>query len=176
MKKILMVIFIISNLLTGVVGAENNDKIIANLVDYKIIYKETEFSFNDAEGKVFPVLIDGTTYLPYDAISKLFGVKISINGSNVYIDSTPAVQVNVFNQSYVFEPTSIYVNRSDEIQVMFDDKKVGFVDSAGNTVYPMYCKGKLYLPIRGVADLLALPIKFSAETGTIYILQLLENI
>ncbi len=169
MKKILMIIFIISNLLTSVVCAENNDKIIANLVDYKIIYKETEFSFNDVDGKVFPVAIDGTTYLPYDAISKLYGVKISIDGSNVYIDSTPAVQVNVFNQSYIFESTSIYINHSNEIQVMFDGEKVKFVDSVGNTVYPIYCKGKLYLPIRGVANLLALPIKFSAETGTIYI-------
>lgn len=170
MKRLVSVMLILVTVCTMVIPVNASSNATAYLVDYSIFMNEQKYSFNDENGRVFPVLLNGSTYLPYDCIAKLFGIRIYVNDSSVVIDSTPFLRINVLNSKATLE-TEVLVNAipNEQTVIFHDGNEVNFMDANGMVVYPIYCNGKLYLPVRGISLLLNYSILFESDTNSIYI-------
>lgn len=170
MKKIISFLIITSVLLSSIlVTADETDT--AQVVDYKIVYNEELFNFKYQNGKrLFPILFNDSLFLTCHAIEGLFGISVYKNDSYINIDCTPALQVNIFNQQELLKsalPISVTLDKM--INVSFNNKIIEFKDVNNNTLYPLYYNGEIFLPIRGIAQYLNLPISFDKETDTVYI-------
>ena len=71
----------------GAVGAGNVEKIVANLDrDIRIVYNgETQIMTNEGGYRVYPIVYNGTTYLPVRALANLFGVPVDWDGENYQV-------------------------------------------------------------------------------------------
>lgn len=128
-------------------------------------------SFYDVNGRpVYPIIYQGTTYLPVRAVSELMGEPIEWENGNktIYIGRTlnnpNKTIVSVTQGVYVKngsvpagarpQPQMISVYLKPDVSVMYDFELQTFFDAQGLFVYPIIYQGSTYLPIRAVAGLM----------------------
>ncbi len=63
------------------------------------------------------------------------------------------------------ENISALLNR--EITITYKGEAQSFQDANGNTVYPITYNGTTYLPVRGVSNLVGLPVSWDQATNTV---------
>lgn len=146
------------------------------LLSPDIIVKFNGFvqSMEDVNGDpVYPVLYDGTTYLPVRAVSDMLGLQVDWDGATrtVLLDKpSDLVITNPDNGSTApadAKPTSITVQIDPGITVKYDGKVQTMGDVNGNPVYPMMYDGTTYLPIRAVSDMLKIGVDWDGATRTV---------
>ena len=131
--------------------------------------------FYDATGApVFPVVYQGTTYLPVRAISGLMGENIEWDGRSrtVFIGKTlstpvktempPSPWVKDGDVSPDFRPPiqSAEARLRPDITILYDFAVQRFSDVNGNEVYPINYNGSVYLPIRAISRLMGETIEW----------------
>jgi len=141
-------------------------------------------SFFDANGAhVFPLIHQGTTYLPVRAISALMGESIEWDGASrtVFIGRTltnPGASVptsgNYARPGYVpyfLRPAAQMVEalKLRDIVIMYNFETQNFVDVNGRTVYPINFQGSNYLPVRAIAGLMGETIEWDPDQRRIFI-------
>ena len=91
MKKRFILIFTILILVLGTVSFADNEQVTAILSkNISIVYNNEMREFYDVTGmKVYPILHEGTTYLPVRAVSSMFGMNVEWDGENnkIYLSS-----------------------------------------------------------------------------------------
>jgi len=143
-------------------------------------------SFFDANGAhVFPLIYQGTTYLPVRAISALMDESIEWDAASrtVFIGRTlsnPGASLptsgNYARPGYVpyfLRPPVEIVEalKLRDIIIMYNFETQNFVDVNGNTVYPINFQGSNYLPVRAIAGLMGETIDWDPELRRITISQ-----
>ena len=141
-------------------------------------------SFFDANGAhVFPLIYQGTTYLPVRAISALMGERIEWDAASrtVFIGRTltnpgapGGATGNYARPGYVpyfLRPAVEIVEalKLRDIIIMYNFEVQNFVDVNGNTVYPINFQGSNYLPVRAIAGLMGETIEWDPEQRRILI-------
>ena len=141
-------------------------------------------SFFDANGMhVFPLIYQGTTYLPVRAISALMDESIEWDAASrtVFIGRTltnPGASMpsagNYARPGYVpyfLRPAVEIVEalKLRDIIIMHNFEVQNFVDVNGNTVYPINFQGSNYLPVRAIAGLMGETIEWDPEQRRIFI-------
>jgi len=144
--------------------------------DITIQVGDREMSFYDANGKaVFPLIYQGTTYLPVRAVAALMNENIEWDGKSktVYIGRTLSnpsiVDVGVSRNAareggvpgFAKPPVQIvdaFIMR--EVLIMYDFEYQSFLDAVGRVVYPINYQGSNYLPIRAIARLMGESIEW----------------
>ncbi len=130
MKKLLCALICISMLLP-VLPAMAEEQI-------SIVIDGQKLEAKDVNGNVvYPIAIDGTTYLPVRAIGSAFGRKVEWDSASntVYIGEKGAPQTY-----------------SEDIKVVIDGTVIDPKDVNGRWVPPFVLDGTTYLPVRAVAE------------------------
>ena len=132
-------------------------------------------SFFDANGQaVFPIIYQGTTYLPVRAISALMGENIEWDSSarTVFIGRTlsnpggvPASRGNYIRVGTippVARPSVqiIEARVMHDIIIMYNFEAQSFLDATGREVFPINFQGSNYLPVRAIAQLMGETIEW----------------
>lgn len=153
--------------------------------DITIQFGDDEKSFFDANGvNVFPIIFQGTTYLPVRAISALMGENIEWDSASrtIFIGRTlsnptasPSGSVGnyarVGSVPYFLRPPVQVVDATvlRDIIIMYDFEIKSFTDVDGRTVYPINFQGSNFLPVRAIAGLMGEEIEWNAEQRRITI-------
>lgn len=120
--------------------------------------------------RVYPILFNGTTYLPVRAISESLGLKVDWEQSTrtVILEETDEeIVVNTANTT----GNRIYnhVKIEKGISVKLDGKVLDLRSSDGSKVYPMMLEGSTYLPVRALAETLNMKVNWNAKDFTVEI-------
>lgn len=141
------------------------------------------------EQRVYPIVYQGSTYLPVRAISALMdedvewdnysrtvfiGKTLSNPNKSKYKKDTEsrksleAVAWEEYEQPQVKGGlVKIYIR--PDINIMYDFEMKAFADEEGKTIYPVIYEGSTYLPIRAISELMNREIEWDNETKTIII-------
>jgi len=144
--------------------------------------------FKDANGHtVYPVIYNGTTYLPVRAVSALMGEPIEWDAASktVYIGRTLSNPIK--SPAQVPRDCAVRADESDiiaasmlqpgvvsgyskpDVTVMYDFEIQTFKDANRQTVYPLNYNGSIYLPLRAISRLMGEPIEWDAAAKKICI-------
>ena len=127
-------------------------------------------SFYDEKGQpVFPLVYNGTTYLPVRAIAALMGENIEWDGKSrtIFIGRTlsspgsdnapPSTDCARDGELPSGSKPSVQIVSAllmTDIIIMYDFEIKVFMDAIGRNVYPINYQGSNYLPIRAVSGLM----------------------
>jgi len=148
--------------------------------------------FKDVKGEaVYPVIYNGSTYLPVRAASSLMKEPIEWDSGSktVFIGKTisypnkkgapiptgAAITANEAEEDlYRLPPSLVTGYLKPDVLVMYDFTIQSFHDANGNSVYPIIYNGSVYLPVRAISYLMDEPIiwdgaakKISIGDGTV---------
>jgi len=160
--------------------AEPRERVSVHLnPDITIMIGDQVVSFFDANGNaVFPIVYQGTTYLPVRAVSAIMGENIEWDRASrtVFIGRTlsnpasSAPQASAGN--YVRAGTTAPVARPPvqivealvmrDVIIMYNFQMQSFLDVTGREVFPINYQGSNYLPIRAVSNLMGETIEWDA--------------
>ena len=144
--------------------------------------------FKDANGKmVYPIVYNGTAYLPIRAISAIMKEPIEWDGGSksIYIGKTLKYPVKsdarIATDSVQeasrgditflngIQPSLVTGYSKPDILVMYDFVVQTFKDVNGTTVYPINYNGSTYLPVRAASRLMNAPIVWDGTAKLISI-------
>ena len=142
--------------------------------EISIIFNDELKSFSDVNGKtVYPLLYEGTTYLPIRALSNLFENAVTWDAENNRVllgkgemDTSTVKTVSVFVTGEN-ETVSALLNK--EIQIEYKEKPQTFTNVNGVQVYPLSYEGTTYLPVRAISNMYGAEIDWDGATSRITI-------
>lgn len=194
MKRVIVVFLLcalfVSNFSVGVHGLAttvSSKKIIVYLKpDVSVELNSIKQTFSDLKGSiVYPIIYNGSTYLPVRAASGLmkepiewdeasktiFIGKTLSNPSKTPEVNTGAALVNnvVGGNNVSFKPEIVSAYLKPNVLVMYDFVLQTFEDANGDQVYPIIYNGTTYLPVRAISELMKEPIEWDGVTKTVYI-------
>ena len=142
--------------------------------------------FRDSNGDVvFPIIYDGSTYLPVRAVSELMkesiewdaasktifiGKTLSNPNKNQSTVSTSAILVqNDKTRNVVMKAKTVTAYLKHDVLVMYDFEIQNFVDADGNKTYPVVYNGTTYLPVHAISELMKEPVEWDGVTKIVTI-------
>lgn len=144
--------------------------------------------FKDANGQtVYPIIYNGTTYLPVRAVSAIMREPVEWDGGSksVYIGKTltypdkasapiPTDAAAPADESDLavlegLQPSLVAGYSKPDVLVMYDFEIQTFKDANGSRVYPLNYNGSTYLPVRAVSSLMDEPITWDGTAKRICI-------
>ncbi len=172
-------------------GKAAPSKVIAYVKpEFAVQLKDKLQIFQNVQGqRVYPIVYNGSTYLPVRAVSALMDEEVQWDNysKTVYIGKTlnnpnkSKAKKNTENEGaaqgfdkedYV-EPTwksaQITVNVRPDITIMYDFVMQDFANESGNRIYPIVYEGSTYLPVRSISQLMKEPIRWDNVTKTVII-------
>ncbi len=181
-----------SNLAYGTVsGKTASTSVLAYVKPEIVVQLNQEMQiFKDVRGqRVYPIIYNGSTYLPVRAISALMNEDIQWDNysKTVYIGKTfnnpnkskakmstenKGAAQGVDQEDYV-QPTwksaQVTVSVRSDITIMYDFEAQQFRDASENRIYPIVYEGSTYLPIRSISGMMKKQIQWDNVTKTITI-------
>ena len=182
MKKVLLFALIVVLGFSSISFASYNVNALLNK-EYTIIYDGEEKNFYNGNGeRVYPILFEGTNYLPLRAVSSLFNVAISWDGLNNTVrlgegeinKASAPINSNLTRESN--EEVVVLINQ--EVKVVYNGETQNFRMNVGDhskTIYPITFKGTTYLPMRNITELFGCTIEWDG-TNKIIRIKSLERI
>ncbi|MCD8181005.1 MAG: PepSY domain-containing protein [Firmicutes bacterium] len=158
---------------SGIAIAQPNETVKATLSpQFTIVVDSVERDFYNADGdEVFPIVYNGTTYLPLRAIGELMDKNVNWDQSTLTItlsgtrnDSTVTGEKNDNAEKEEISAEVRY-----DFTIVVDGAVQSFKDANGSAVYPILYEGSTYLPIRAIGTLMGKSVSWDADTQTVYI-------
>ncbi len=155
--------------------------------DVTVKYNAETLEFYDYLGKtVYPVIYNGSTYLPVRAVSSLMDKDIEWreNLSSIFIGKTffnpmgkyrmnPEKYHKVVSDSAIeiglLKPEQVGLAVRPNFKVLFNFEEQTFRDANGEVVYPLVYAGSTYLPLRAISELMGETIEWDGNLKIIYI-------
>ena len=178
MKNIIFVLLVV--LFTLIISSSAFASKSVNAIfnkEYKIKFDGESKSFYNANGEaVYPVLYDGTNYLPIRAISSLFDYPIDWDGEyKCVLIGYGSVDTNASKTDNSYKKLSnenIVAIENDEIKVFYNGLLQEFRKTVGDSskrVYPLSYQGSTYVPIRNITELFENTIEYDPTNKEIRI-------
>ena len=169
MKKTIafaLLLCLVVALTLGIGAASTNPTNISAQIrpDYEIIIDNTERTFYNADGaQVYPIVYEGTTYLPLRAIAEIMGKLVNWNESTktvtLYGVRTEAATTGTAGDGKV---SSVSASLRPDFTIIIDDVTRTFKDANGATVYPLLYQGSTYLPVRAIGEIMGKTVGWNA--------------
>jgi len=153
--------------------------------DVNIIVDGQEKIFCDVNNEVvYPIIYNGSTYLPVRAISGLMGENIEWDAysKTVYMGKTlsnpnkvirPVATTSGITAETMRlikpDPSMVSAYSRPNFLIMYDFEVLTFNDEAGNQVFPIVVYGSVYLPIRAISGIMNQTIEWDGIDKTITI-------
>lgn len=172
MSAVLISSISVSALIFKISAAEQNYKnITAHLSpQFNIVIDDLEQSFYNASGEqVYPIVYNGTTYLPLRAIGELMDKNVNWDQSSLTItlSGTRNGGITKGEQNSDVEEADITAQLRYDFTIIVDGIKRTFYDVNGNTVYPILYEGSTYLPLRAIGELMGNSVGWDEQTKTV---------
>ena len=173
-EKIFLMLTLLMVFFCANVYAEN-EQISATLSkEISIVYNNEIKEFYDVNGtKVYPILYQGTTYLPVRAVSSMFSIDVKWDGENnkIYLstgksDPVTCKTIDIFVSG---KNETVLPNINKTISIEYKEKVQSFADVNGKTVYPLSYQGTTYLPVRAISNMYGATIDWDGENQKITI-------
>lgn len=124
----------------------------------------------DSGTAVEPFVWNGTTYLPLRAAAAALGITVGWDGATSTISLTSGgKRIAPVGTPVTHNKNQTIAIEYNDIKVTLDGKPVELKDAAGKTIEPFTYNGTTYLPVRAVANLLGVDVKWDGDTSTIYL-------
>lgn len=124
----------------------------------------------DSGTAVEPFVWNGTTYLPLRAAAAALGITVGWDGATSTISLTSGgKRIAPVGTPVTHNKNQTIAIEYNDIKVTLDGKPVELKDATGKTIEPFTYNGTTYLPVRAVANLLGVNVKWDAATSTIYL-------
>ena len=124
----------------------------------------------DSGAAVEPFVWNGTTYLPLRAAAAALGITVGWDGATSTISLTSGgKRIAPVGTPVTHNKNQTIAIEYNDIKVTLDGKPVELKDATGKTIEPFTYNGTTYLPVRAVADLLGVDVKWDGDTNTIYL-------
>ena len=124
----------------------------------------------DSGTAVEPFVWNGTTYLPLRAAAAALGITVGWDGATSTISLTSGgKRIAPVGTPVTHNKNQTIAIEYNDIKVTLDGNPVELKDAAGKTIEPFTYNGTTYLPVRAVADLLGVSVKWDGDTNTIYL-------
>lgn len=173
-EKIFLMLTLLMVIFCANVYAED-EQISATLSkEISIVYNNEIKEFYDVNGtKVYPILYQGTTYLPVRAVSSMFSIDVKWDGENnkIYLstgksDPVTCKTIDIFVSG---KNETVLPNINKTISIEYKEKVQSFADVNGKTVYPLSYQGTTYLPVRAISNMYGATIDWDGENQKITI-------
>lgn len=130
----------------------------------------TVHTFYNAQGQeVFPILYNGTTYLPLRSMGEVMNKNVTWNSATNTVTMggvrTDSGVVGVPNHTAKQTDVTFYLR--PDITVVIDDVVRTFYDSTGKQVSPAVYNGSIYLPVRSVGEMMGKTVYWDSKTQTV---------
>ena len=124
----------------------------------------------DSGAAVEPFVWNGTTYLPLRAAAAALGITVGWDGATSTISLTSGgKRIAPVGTPVTHNKNQTIAIEYNDIKVTLDGKPVELKDATGKTIEPFTYNGTTYLPVRAVANLLGVDVKWDGDTNTIYL-------
>ena len=124
----------------------------------------------DSGTAVEPFVWNGTTYLPLRAAAAALGITVGWDGATSTISLTSGgKRIAPVGTPVTHNKNQTIAIEYNDIKVTLDGKPVELKDATGKTIEPFTYNGTTYLPVRAVANLLGVDVKWDGATNTIYL-------
>lgn len=122
---------------------------------------------------VYPILLDGTTYLPIRAISNLFENPVKWDGENNRVllgkGEMDTVTVKTITEFVSGENETVSPLLNQDITIIYKERPQTFTNVNGVQVFPLSYEGTTYLPVRAISNMYGANIEWNGETSRITI-------
>lgn len=153
--------------------------------DVTVRYNAEIMEFYDVNGEVvYPIIYQGTTYLPVRATASLMRENVEWRDTlkTIFIGKTLARPIKVELEGEMpyakaveqpappdLKPELVSLVVRRDFKVMFDFVEQTFKDANGEAVYPVVYNGSTYLPLRAISALMGEEIDWDGSIKTVYI-------
>lgn len=173
-EKIFLMLTLLMVFFCANVYAENEQVSATLSKEISIVYNNEIKEFYDVNGtKVYPILYQGTTYLPVRAVSSMFSIDVKWDGENnkIYLstgksDPVTCKTIDIFVSG---KNETVLPNINKTISIEYKEKVQSFADVNGKTVYPLSYQGTTYLPVRAISNMYGATIDWDGENQKITI-------
>lgn len=158
----------------GVVNIANAAPVATNVTaqlnpGYTIIVDGVQQNFFNSSGSpVYPLVYNGTTYLPLRAIGELMNKNVNWDEANLTV-SLAGTRNAAPTLGRPAPAKQQYVNAQlrPDFTIMLDGVRRSFTNSDGTYVYPLLYNGSVYLPLRAIGELMGKNVDWNGYTSTI---------
>lgn len=158
----------------GVVNTANAAPVATNVTaqlnpGYTIIVDGVQQNFFNSSGSpVYPLVYNGTTYLPLRAIGELMNKNVNWDEANLTV-SLAGTRTAAPTLGRPAPAKQQYVNAQlrPDFTIMLDGVRRSFTNSDGTYVYPLLYNGSVYLPLRAIGELMGKNVDWNGYTSTI---------
>ncbi len=166
--------FLLVNLFAGFSGPANAAPVATGVTaqlnpSYTIIVDGVQQNFFNSSGSpVYPLVYNGTTYLPLRAIGELMNKNVNWDEANLTV-SLAGVRTAAPTTGRLTPASQQYVSAQlrPDFKIMVDGAVRSFSNSDGSYVYPLLYNGSVYLPLRAIGELMGKNVDWNGYTSTI---------
>lgn len=129
----------------------------------------TRTFFNVNGVQVYPVLYDGTTYLPVRAIGELMDKNVNWdqNTLTVTLSSPRTTSATTGSRDANPKQQTVQAQLRPDFTIIVDNVTRTFTDVNGKRVYPLLYQGSTYLPVRAIGELMGKTVAWDGGTRTV---------
>ena len=137
--------------------------------DFTIVIDGVTQSFYNAQGAaVYPLVYDGTTYLPVRAVSEIMGKNTNWDevSKTITLSGTKTGKTKGKDSE---EPAVHKVSAQvrPDFTIVIDGTERTFYDVNDRRVYPLLSDGSTYLPVRAIGEIMGKSVSWSNNSKTV---------
>ncbi|MGI6030286.1 MAG: copper amine oxidase N-terminal domain-containing protein [Eubacteriales bacterium] len=144
--------------------------------DFSVMVDMNEAGFQDANGAyVYPIVYQGSTYLPLRAVGKLMGMEAGWDAATktVTLDDDPAnpdgTYVEPQPETSRPEPSVVQAMSKPDVTVIINGESTVFTDANGKVIYPIIYNGTTYLPLRAIGNIMEMEVGWNAAGKIVFL-------